>query len=208
MIQMTIIQDTLVQLTPSILGLASFVVGIWLLDAFLRRTDEPGVDVESCLRGGIKILQFFGMAIGVVCFVTLFSLVTVPLLSPFYRDILTLVLLGLLGFVLLIAPIAKVPWAALIALFVAIVASGILVLLSPLIIPILPFNFTYVLIAVFLITGILVFISLKWFESLIKAFAMILASRPITFILSIIGIIQAVLLFLQYPGGILYFLPI
>lgn len=205
---MTIIQDTLVQLTPSILGLASFVVGIWLLDAFLRRTDEPGVDVESCLRGGIKILQFFGMAIGVVCFVTLFSLVTVPLLSPFYRDILTLVLLGLLGFVLLIAPIAKVPWAALIALFVAIVASGILVLLSPLIIPILPFNFTYVLIAVFLITGILVFISLKWFESLIKAFAMILASRPITFILSIIGIIQAVLLFLQYPGGILYFLPI
>ena len=205
---MTIIQDTLVQLTPSILGLASFVVGIWLLDAFLRRTDEPGVDVESCLRGGIKILQFFGMAIGVVCFVTLFSLVTVPLLSPFYRDILTLVLLGLLGFVLLIAPIAKVPWAALIALFVAIIASGILVLLSPLIIPILPFNFTYVLIAVFLITGILVFISLKWFESLIKAFAMILASRPITFILSIIGIIQAVLLFLQYPGGILYFLPI
>jgi hypothetical protein len=205
---MTIIQDTLVQLTPSIIGLASFVVGIWLLDAFLRRTDEPGVDVESCLRGGIKILQFFGMAIGVVCFVTLFSLVTVPLLSPFYRDILTLVLLGLLGFVLLIAPIAKVPWAALIALFVAIIASGILVLLSPLIIPVLPFNFTYVLIAVFLITGILVFISLKWFESLIKAFAMILASRPITFILSIIGIIQAVLLFLQYPGGILYFLPI
>ncbi|MFX0079130.1 MAG: hypothetical protein ACFE8O_07810 [Candidatus Hermodarchaeota archaeon] len=205
---MTIIQDYLVQLTPSILGLASFVVGIWLLDAFLRRTDEPGVDVESCLRTGIKILQFFGMAIGVVCFVTLFSLITVPLLEPLYRDILTLVLLGLLGFVLLIAPIAKVPWAALIALFVAIIASGILVLLSPLIIPILPFNFTYVLIAVFLITGILVFISLKWFESLIKAFAMILASRPITFVLSIIGVIQAVLLFLQYPGGILYFLPI
>ncbi len=205
---MTIIQDYLVQLTPSILGLASFVVGIWLLDAFLRRTDEPGVDVESCLRAGIKFLQFFGMAIGVICFVTLFSLLTVPLLEPLYRDIPTLVLLGLLGFVLLIAPIAKVPWAALIALFVAIIASGILVLLSPLIIPILPFNFTYILIAVFLITGILVFISLKWFESLIKAFAMILASRPITFILSIIGIIQAVLLFLQYPGGILYFLPI
>ena len=205
---MTIIQDYLIQLTPSILGLASFVVGIWLLDAFLRRTDEPGVDVESCLRGGIKILQFFGMAIGVVCFVTLFSLITVPLLEPLYRDMLTLVLLGLLGFVLLIAPIAKVPWAALIALFVAIIASGILVLLSPYIIPILPFNFTYILIAVFLITGILVFISLKWFESLIKAFAMILASRPITLILSIIGIIQAILLFLQYPGGILFFLPI
>ncbi|MFX1299797.1 MAG: hypothetical protein ACFFAL_06870 [Promethearchaeota archaeon] len=205
---MTIIQDTLVQLTPSILGLASFVVGIWLLDAFLRRSDEPGVDVESCLRAGIKILQFFGMAIGVICFVTLFSLLTVPLLSPIYRDILTLILLGLLGFVLLIAPIAKVPWAALIALFVAIIASGILVLLSPLIIPILPFNFTYVLIAVFLITGILVFISLKWFEALIKAFAMILASRPITFILSAIGIIQAILLFLQFPEGILYFLPI
>jgi len=66
----------------------------------------------------------------------------------------------------------------------------------------------YILIAVFLITGILVFISLKWFESLIKAFAMILASRPITFILSIIGIIQAVLLFLQYPEGILSFLLI
>lgn len=204
----TPIQDTLVQLTPSILGLAAFVVGIWLLDAFLRRTDEPGVDVESCLRVGIKFLQFFGMAIGVVCFATLFSLLTVSLLLPVYRDLLTLVLIGLLGFVLLIAPIAKVPWAALIALFAAIIASFLLVLLSPLIIPILPFNFTYVLIGGFLITGILVFISLKWFEALIKAFAMILASRPITFILSIIGIIQAALLFLQFPGGILYFLPI
>ena len=204
-----LIQTYLVILTPSILGLAAFVASIWLLDAILRASDEPGVDVQSCFRAGIKVLQFFGLAISIACFAALFSLLTSGITTPFYGDPLTLALLGIIGFVLLIAPIAKVPWAALIALVIAIIISVLVALFTPdWIISLIPFNFTWVIIGVFVIIGIIVFISLKWFEELLQAFAMILASRPITYILSIIGIIQAVLLFLQYPGGILYFLPI
>ncbi|MFX1491098.1 MAG: hypothetical protein ACFFBU_02475 [Promethearchaeota archaeon] len=200
------IQTYLVILTPSILGIAAFISGIWLLDAILRASDEPGVDVESCFRAGIKVLQFFGMAIGVACFAALFSILTSGITTPFYGDLLTLALLGLIGFVLLIAPIAKVPWAALVALVVAIIFSVLVALFTPAwIISLIPFNFTWVLIGVFVIIGIIVFISLKWFEELIKAFAMILASRPITLILAFIGIVQAALI-IFYPGGILHFL--
>lgn len=201
-----LIQTYLVLLTPSILGLAAFISGIWLLDAILRASDEPGIDVESCLRSGIKVLQFFGMAIGVVCFAALFSVLTSGITNPFYGDLLTLVLLGLIGFVLLIAPIAKVPWAALVGLLVAIIVSALVALFTPdWLIALIPFNFTWVLIGIFIVAGITVFISLKWFEDLIKAFAFIIASRPITLILAILGIAQAILI-LFYPGGLLHFI--
>ncbi len=203
-----IIVEFLVALTPSILGLASFITGSWLIDAFLRARDEPGVDVESFFRTIIKILQFCGMAIGILCFATLIAVYRSDLVTPFYADLLTLILLGVIGFVLLIAPIAKSPWAAMVAFIVAIIAAAAVAFLTPTwIIGLLPFDFKWLIIGVFIIIGLFVFISLKWLEDLLKAFALILASRPVTVILMIIGIIQAALI-IFFPGGILYFIPI
>ena len=152
------------------------------------------------------MLQFFGIIIGILCFAALIS-------SPVstyqaYNDPLTLALLGIIGFVLLIAPIAKIPWAALVGFFAAIIAAAAVAFLTP---PWLVsfitgyIDFKWVVLGVFIIIGLILFISLKWLEDLIKAFAMILASRPITFILMIVGIAQAILI-LYYPGGILHWL--
>jgi hypothetical protein len=146
------------------------------------------------------------LAIGIVSFAALFSLLTSGITDPFYGDPLTLALLGLIGFVLLIAPIAKVPWAALFALIIAIIISFLVAIFTPpWLSALIPFNFTWDLVGIFIVIGIIVFISLKWFEELIKAFAMIIASRPITLILALLGIMQTALI-IFYPGGILHLL--
>ncbi|MFX1564007.1 MAG: hypothetical protein ACFFDP_11950 [Promethearchaeota archaeon] len=196
-----LVLDILNMLVPIVLGISSFTAGAWLIDNILRRTDEPGIDIESVGRTIIKIFQFFGMVMGILCFAGLVSALFSGLFI--YNDLLTLVLLGILGFVLLVAPIAKFPWAAVLGLIIGVIIAAALAFLTPAwVIALLPFPFHYVVIGVFLIVGLLVFIAFKWIEDLTRSFAIILASKPVTVVLMILGIIQAVaLIFL--PSGLL-----
>jgi hypothetical protein len=197
----------LVILTPSILGFAAFITGSWVLDALLRARDEKGLDVTDFFQAIVKLIQFLGMSMGVVCLATLIALAS-GFVPSTYANILTLVLLGIIGFVLLIAPVAKLPWAALVAFIIAIVIAAVISFFTPAwIVALIPIDFKWVVIGAFLIVGLFVFLSLKWIEDLIKAFAYILASKPVTLILAALGMIQAGLM-IFFPGGILYFLPI
>ena len=191
------ILEVLAAITPSILGVAAFTTGSWLVDKILSLSDEPGVDIESVGRTIIKILQFCGMAMGILCFSTLVSV----LMTGYYNDPLTMILLAVIGFVLLVAPIAKFPWAAILSLIVAVAAAAIVAFIAPdWLIGLIPLK--YIVIAVFIIVGIVVFTAFKWIEDLTRAFALLLASRPVTVILMILGIVQAAVL-LFVPGGLL-----
>jgi hypothetical protein len=197
-----LVLNILTMLVPGVLGVSAFTSGAWLIDNILRRTDEPGIDIESVGRTIIKIFQFFGMVMGILCFAVLVS----SLLSGLniYNDPLTIVLLGILGFVLLVAPIAKFPWAAILGLIVGVIAAAALAFLAPdWFIAILPFPFKYLLIAIFIIVGLLIFVAFKWIEDLTRSFAILLASRPVTIILMILGIIQAIALIFLPFGGLL-----
>ncbi|MFX0169698.1 MAG: hypothetical protein ACFE89_10135 [Candidatus Hodarchaeota archaeon] len=202
-----IIVQYLVILTPSILGFAAFITGSWILDAILRAREKKGLDITDFFQAIVKFLQFLGMAVGIVCFATLIASVSGLVPSP-YTDTLTLVLLGIIGFVLLIAPVAKIPWAALVAFIIAIVIAAVIAFFTPpWIVALIPFDFRWVVIGFFLVVGLFIFLSLKWIEDLIKTFAYILASKPVTLVLAILGIVQAALI-IFFPGGILSFLPI
>ncbi|MDO8055524.1 MAG: hypothetical protein Q6361_01565 [Candidatus Hermodarchaeota archaeon] len=201
-----LIVQFLVILTPSILGFAAFITGSWVLDAILRARDEKGLDVTDFFQAVVKFIQFLGMAMGVICLAALIALVS-GFAPSSYADILTVILLAVIGFVLLIAPVAKLPWAALVAFIIAILIAVVIAFFTPAwIVTLIPFDFKWIVIGAFIVIGLFVFLSLKWIEDLIKAFAYILASKPVTLILAALGMIQAALI-IFFPGGLLFFLP-
>ena len=202
-----LIVQYLVILTPSILGFAAFITGSWVLDAILRARDEEGLDVTDFFQAIVKLIQFLGMAMGVLCLAAFMALVS-GFVPSSYADILTVALLAIIGFVLLIAPVAKLPWAALVAFVIAIAIAAVIAFFTPAwIVALIPFDFKWVVLGAFIVVGLFVFLSLKWIEDLIKAFAYILASKPVTLILAALGMIQAALI-IFFPGGILYFIPL
>ena len=201
-----LIVQFLVILTPSILGFAAFITGSWVLDAILRARDEKGLDVTDFFQAVVKFIQFLGMAMGVICLAALIALVS-GFAPSSYADILTVILLAVIGFVLLIAPVAKLPWAALVAFIIAILIAVVIAFFTPAwIVTLIPFDFKWIVIGAFIVIGLFVFLSLKWIEDLIKAFAYILASKPVTLILAALGMIQAALI-IFFPRGLLFFLP-
>ncbi len=205
-----IILLVLTMLAPGTLIVSSITVGGWFIDTLLGLSDKEGRDIQSCGRNFIKFLQFFGMAFGIICFAVMAGVLVKPFYPPFfalYNDPFTLVLLGILGFVLLIAPLAKYPWSAIFGLLGGLIAAiAVAYFLPPEIVVILPISLKWILIAIFIIVGLVIFIAFKWIEDLTKAFAMLLASRPVTFILLILGIVQGIAL-LILPGGLWFFVP-
>jgi hypothetical protein len=205
-----IILLVLTMLAPGTLIVSSITAGGWFLDALLGLTDKEGRDIQSCGRSFIKFLQFFGMGIGILCFAICMAVLVNPFVNPIslYNDPLTIILLGVLGFVLLIAPLAKFPWSAIFGLLGGIIAAiAVAFLLPPSVVAFLPISLKWILIGIFIIVGLLIFISFKFIEDLTKAFAMLLGSRPVTLILLIIGIIQGIALIILPPVGLWVFFP-
>ncbi len=206
-----IILYILTVLAPGTLIVSSITVGGWFIDTLLGFSDEEGRDIESCGRSFIKFLQFFGMAFGILCFAIAVAVVINPYWNPhlmLFNDPITVILLAILGFVLLIAPLAKYPWSAIFGLLGGIIAAiAVAFLLPDWVVGVLPFSLKWLLIIVFVIVGLIIFIAFKWIEDLTKAFAMLLASRPVTLILMILGIVQAIALLILPPHGLWTFVP-
>ncbi len=201
----------LTMLAPGTLIVSSITVGGWFIDTLLGFSDKEGRDIQSCGRNFIKFLQFFGMAFGIICFAVMAGVLVNPFYNPHfaaYNDPITLILLGILGFVLLIAPLAKYPWSAIFGLLGGlIVAIAVAYFLPDWVVAVLPISLKWILIAIFIIVGIVIFVAFKWIEDLTKAFAMLLASRPVTLVLMIIGFVQGIALIFLFPYGLWMFVP-
>ena len=197
----------LTMLAPGTLIVSSITVGGWFLDTLLGLSDEEGRDIQTCGRQFIKFLQFFGMAFGIISFIVMAGVLINPFYNPSfaaYSDPITVILLGILGFVLLIAPLAKYPWSAIFGLLGGLIAAIAVAYFIPEWIGALSI-FKYILIAIFIIVGLFIFCAFKWIEDLSKAFAMLLASRPVTLILMILGITQGIALLILFPYGLWMF---
>ncbi|MFW9831638.1 MAG: hypothetical protein ACFFD8_07675 [Candidatus Thorarchaeota archaeon] len=212
----------LANLAPLFLGLGAMAAFAWFLDSLMGNTYRPSTnekeegkaEAEPAIdwrRGLVRLLGLFGIPMGILCFASLASILLTPGLTP-YGDILTLFLLAWMGIALFLTPINKLPWAALIGLVAGIIAVIAVIAFAPLI----PAIFTeqiplkYILIGIFIITGVVVFTLFKWAENLLDLITSILGSRPFLLILSFIAIAQAIALpviFLVFggAGGILWF---
>jgi hypothetical protein len=168
---------------------------------------EPGIGWR---RGVVRLIGLLGIPFGVLCLASLVSILFTP--GHPYGDLLTLVLLAWAGIALFLTPISKLPWAALMGLAAGIIAVIVVIFLAPLIPGFITEHIAlkWILAAVFIIVGILVFGLFQWAENVLKLVCGILGSRPLLLILSFAAIIQAVALPIVYilfgaGGGILYF---
>ncbi|MFX0169640.1 MAG: hypothetical protein ACFE89_09845 [Candidatus Hodarchaeota archaeon] len=212
----------LANLAPLFLSIGSIAAFAWFLDALMGptyRTSNSNNDEESekenkpaisWRRGIVRLIGLLGIPMGILCFASLASI----LLTPFhpFGDLLTLFLLAWTGIALFLTPINKLPWAALIGLVAAIIAVIAVTLTAPVIPEFITtyIPLKYILIAVFLIVGILVFSLFRWAENLLDLATGILGSRPMLLILTFIGLAQAIALPIVFilfggGGGILWF---
>lgn len=219
----------LANLAPLFLALGAVAAFSWFVDALMGEVYRPSKSSKKesnqdektekteeeepsigWRRGVVRLIGLLGIPFGVLCFASLVSILFTP--GHPYGDLLTLVLLAWTGIALFLTPVSKLPWAAIMGLGAGIVAVIVVIALAPIIPAFITEHIAlkYILIAVFIIVGIMVFGLFQWAENVLKLICGILGSRPLLLILSFAGFIQAVALPLVYilfgaGGGILYF---
>ncbi len=166
---------------PYILILGGIVAASWLFE----RTIKP-------LSWIVKIASFFGFIIGILLLIT-----AAGVWSTSALDVYTQYLLIATGLALILKPIKDIPWAAVIALLVGGVCAGYVYLFFPLPETVFGISSTWVYLAIFLVPALLVYMSFKFIEDLLRLVGSILASRPVSIILGLICIVQGFLLLLD-----------
>ncbi|MFX1581846.1 MAG: hypothetical protein ACFFCJ_06460 [Promethearchaeota archaeon] len=214
----------LANLAPLFLGLGAVAAFCWFLDNLMGETyrssnsgkadeegksePEPTIDWR---RGIVRLIGLIGIPMGILCFVSLASILLTPG-QNIYGDPLTLFLLAWMGIALFLTPINKLPWAALIGLAAGLISVIAVIALAPLIPEIITqqIPLKYILIAIFIIVGVVVFTLFKWAENILDLITSILGSRPFLLILTFVALAQAIALPIVWivfggMGGILWF---
>ena len=106
-------------------------------------------------------------------------------------------LLVVTGLGLVLKPLSKVPFSALLGLIVGLVCVGLLYLYFPLPATMLGVSSLWIYLAVFFVPALVVFLIFKFVEDLVKFFGMVLGSWPVMTVLGFLCIVQAILLLLN-----------
>jgi hypothetical protein len=107
-------------------------------------------------------------------------------------------LLVVTGLGLVLKPLSKVPFSALLGLGVGLVCAGLLYLHFPLPATVLGVSSMWIYLAVFLVPALIVFLIFKFAEDLAKLFGMVVGSWPVMAVLGFLCIAQGILLLLDY----------
>ena len=106
-------------------------------------------------------------------------------------------LLVVTGLGLVLKPLSKIPFSALLGLVVGLVCVGLLYLYFPLPATVLGISSLWIYLAVFFVPALVVFFIFKFVEDLVKLFGTVLGSWPVMTILGFLCIAQGVLLLLN-----------
>lgn len=106
-------------------------------------------------------------------------------------------LLLITGLGLVLKPLSKVPFSALLGLIVGLACVGLLYLYFPLPTTVFGISSLWIYLAIFLVPALFVFIIFKFVEDLMKFFGMILGSWPVITVLGFLCIAQGILLLLD-----------
>jgi len=219
----------LADLAPLFLALGAISAFSWFIDALMGevyrpsknskkesgedKKAEPAKEEEPSIgwrRGVVRLVGLLGIPFGVLCLASLVSILFNP--GHPYGDLLTLALLAWTGIALFLTPFSKLPWAALMGVGAGIIAVIAVTAIAPIIPDFITQHIAlkWILIAVFIIVGVMVFGLFQWAENILKLVCGILGSRPLLLILSFAGFIQAIALPVVFflfgaGGGILFF---
>lgn len=106
-------------------------------------------------------------------------------------------LLVLTGLGLVLKPLSKIPFSALLGVVVGLVCVGLLYLYFPLPATVFGISSLWIYLAVFFVPALVVFLIFKFVEDLVKLFGMVLGSWPVMTVLGFLCIAQGVLLLLN-----------
>ena len=170
-------------------GLASYilifggVVAVSKLLSFLIKGSAGNV---------LKAIGYLGILVGALLLVT----GAVVLLEQ-TSSIEVWGLLVVTGLGLVLKPLSKIPFSALLGLVVGLVCVGLLYLYFPLPATVFGVSSFWIYLAVFFVPALVVFLIVKFVEDLTKLFGMILGSWPVMTVLGFLCIAQGILLLLN-----------
>ena len=137
----------------------------------------------------LKGLGYLGFLVGILLFTTG---VVVLLDQAWSIDVWVLLVVTGLGLVL--KPLSKIPFSALLGLIVGLTCAGLLYFYFPLPASIFGVSSLWIYLAVFIVPALIVFLIFKFVEDLTKLFGMILGSWPVLTFLGVLCITQGIML--------------
>lgn len=148
--------------------------------------------IKGSAGSAFKALGYLGIFVGALLLVTG---VVILLEQTSLIEVWGLLIVTGLGLVL--KPLSKVPFSALLGLVVGLACVGLLYLYFPLPATVFGVSSLWIYLAVFFVPAIIVFLIFKFVEDLMKLFGMVLGSWPAMTILGVLCIAQGVLLLLN-----------
>jgi len=140
----------------------------------------------------LKALGYFGIFVGALLLAT-----GVVVLIDQTSNIEVWGLLVVTGLGLVLKPLSKIPFSALLGLVLGLVCVGLLYLYFPLPATVFGISSLWIYLAVFFVPALIVFLIFKFVEDLVKLFGMVLGSWPVMTILGFLCVAQGVLLLLN-----------
>jgi hypothetical protein len=147
---------------------------------------------KGTVGSALKTLGYLGIFVGVLLLVT-----GVVVLFEHTSLVEVWSLLVVTGLGLVLKPLSKVPFSALLGLVVGLVCVGLLYLYFPLPATVFGISSLWIYLAIFFVPALIVFLIFKFVEELMKLFGMVLGSWPIMAVLGFLCIAQGVLLLLN-----------
>jgi hypothetical protein len=174
--------SVLVGLTPYILIFGG-IVAVSKLISFFRKGSASKV---------LNVLGYLGILVGALLLAT-----GVIVLLEQASTIEVWGLLVVTGLGLVLKPLSKIPFSALLGLVAGLVCAGLLYLYFPLPATVLGISSLWIYLAVFLVPALVVFLIFRFVEDLTKFFGMVVGSWPVMSVLGFLCIAQGVLLLLN-----------
>ncbi len=171
----------LVDLAPFVLIFGGLVAVSRLLRFFVKGSTEKF----------LRILGFCGFFVGVLLAATG---IVVVLWEGSSLEVWGL--LALTGLGLMLRPLSRIPFSALLGLVAGLACVGLLYSLLPLPATIFGFSSVWIYLVVFLVPALIVFLVFRFVEDLARFFGMILGSWPVLAVLGLLCISQGILLLL------------
>jgi hypothetical protein len=174
--------SVLVGLAPYVLLFGGVVAVSKLLSFFIKGS------AGKVLKG----LGYLGILVGALLLTT-----GVVVLLEQASSIEVWGLLVVTGLGLVLKPLSKIPFSALLGLIAGLVCAGLLYLYFPLPVTVLGVSSLWIYLAVFLVPALIVFLIFRFVEDLTKLFGMVLGSWPVMTVLGFLCIAQGILLLLN-----------
>jgi len=172
--------------------LASLAPYVLILGGVVALAKLVGVFAKGAVGMVAKAVGFFGFFVGILLLAT-----GVVVFLGQTGDFEVWGLLVVTGLGLVLKPLSKVPFSALLGLAAGLACAGLLYWYFPLPETVLGISSMWIYLVVFLVPALIVFLIFKFAEDLAKFFGMILGSWPVMAVLGLLCLAQGILLLMN-----------